>query len=422
MHHPIQMIEIVKELLPIRRCLMGNEVSKSLDYVESLVPGFQRLAFPSGYKAFDWEVPDQWKLVRGTLRHESGEIICDSDRNFLEIVLYSPPINITLPKSQLVDRLHFSKERYNAIPYVTSYYKREWGFCMSNEKYNTLPDGNYHVDIDADFQPGLLEISHSVFKGISTHEILFSSYICHPMLANNELSGPALLVKLAEYVHAIQDRKFTYRFILAPETIGALCYLSRYLEELKKNVIAGYILSCVGDNRAHSHICSPAGNNLSDNALRAALRGLDNTKEYSYLDRGSDERQYCSPNVDLPVCGYSRSKYGEYPEYHTSDDDLTVVTEEGLSGSFNVMKSIIDSLELGHKPRLRTIGEPQLGKRGLYCSTGNTGRRDRLTKDIENIIAYSNGSNTIFDICRLTEMSLNDANNALHKLRASDLI
>ena len=191
---------------------------------------------------------------------------------------------------------------------------------------------------------------------------------------------------------------------------------------LKTNVIAGYVLSCVGDERAYSQILSPTGQNLSDNALESALIGKENTNTYSFLERGSDERQYCSPNINLPICGFSRSKYGTYPEYHTSDDNLDVVTQEGLEGSFAIMKSIIDSLEFGCIPILKTIGEPQLGKRGLYKTQGNVGEREKTTKNIENLIAYADGTRTLYDICILCKMSLEEGLCAAKALKSSEIL
>jgi len=418
----LNMLDIVNQLYSRKRCLIGDEVRASLDYLEELNPYFKRISFPSGYKAYDWEVPDEWQLDRALLMHESGKVIADTDRNFLEVVLYSVPTDAWISKEQLIKHLHYSEERPCAVPYITSYYTKRWGFCITKHDFETLPDGYYHAEIRSRFQKGTLDMSHAILKGRSKKEVFFSTYICHPNLANNELSGPALLMKLAEYVGGIKDRHYTYRFVIAPETIGALCYLSKELNTLKENVIAGYILSCVGDDRAYSHIASPTGVNLSDVALRAAIKLKENAREYSFLERGSDERQYCSPKVDLPICGFSRSKYGEYPEYHTSDDNLDVVTEKGLMGSFLIMKNIIDSLENGVIPSAVCTGEPRLGIRNLYSCESNTGERPADTRNIENILAYSNGKRSIYEICELCKIGLGDGLRTINILKDNRLL
>ena len=219
---------------------------------------------------------------------------------------------------------------------------------MSEKDKRSLPKGKYHVVIDAKKGPGSLELADLKINGKSSNEIFFSTNVCHPSLANNELSGLVISTALIQYVkEKYPNSKYTYRFVFVPETIGSITYLSKHLDELQENVICGFNLSCVGDERAYSHIHSRMGDNLADNALQAALIGLDNVVTYSFLERGSDERQYCSPGVDLPICGFSRTKYGKYPEYHTSADNFDVVTEEGLNGSIEVMSSIIDAFEIG---------------------------------------------------------------------------
>ena len=418
----VNMLKTIEHLYPIRRCLMGEEVRSSLDYLEGLNKHFKRLSFPSRYKAYDWEVPNEWILKRARLTHESGKVISDTNRNFLEVVLYSEDIDVWISKERLLKHLHYSKERPSAIPYVTSYYRRQWGFCVTKHDFDILPTGMYHAQIHSVFKEGELDISHAIIPGTSKKEIFFSSYICHPNLANNELSGPALLMKLAEYCELLKQRHYTYRFVIAPETIGALCYISKYLQTLKANVIAGYILSCVGDDRAYSHVRSPSGKNLSDIALRSAISLKQNAREYSFLERGSDERQYCSPGVALPICGFSKTKYGEYPEYHTSDDNLELVSAQGLNESFAVMKDIVDSFECGSIPSAIYTGEPQLGKRGLYNSGGNVGDRSMETRNIENILAFSNGEHSIYEICLLCGIALGDAIKIINRLKENGLL
>ena len=296
------------------------------------------------------------------------------------------------------------------------------GICLSKKELKNLPQGKYKVFINSSFKKGNLELSHALLQGKSKKEILFSSYVCHPSMANNELSGPVILNALLDYLkNNFKKRKFSYRFLMVPETIGSIAYISKYFKSLKNNVICGFNLSCVGDEKAYSYINSPFKNTLADEALKAALIGKKNVKKYSFLERGSDERQFCSPGLRLPLCTFSRSKFGEFPEYHTSADNLNLVTEKGLLGSFEIMKSIIESFEIGLYPKINVIGEPQLGKRGLYPNISVV--RDKHPASLRmDLLAYSDGRTSIFDIANITNYPLVDIIDEYKKLKKSDLL
>jgi aminopeptidase-like protein len=255
--------------------------------------------------------------------------------------------------------------------------------------------------------PGFLELSHALFSGIKSETIFFSSYVCHPSLANNELSGPIVLSALMEYIRETYPHpKFTYRFVLLPETIGSITYLAHFGSELASSVIAGFNLSCVGDDNAYSVIHSPYGNTIADRALKAGLLGKPCTTHYSFLDRGSDERQYCSPGFRLPLCTFCRSKFGNYPEYHTSFDNLEFISENGLQGSLSVLKTIVDAFELGLAPNVSVTCEPQLGKRGLYHNLSSKYDDKSFSRHILNFLAYSDGYNDLFDLAILLNVDL----------------
>jgi aminopeptidase-like protein len=306
----------------------------------------------------------------------------------------------------MLPHIYTNPDQPDVIPYVTSYYKDRWGFCMSENDKKNLPDGIYHVLIDSKKSSGTMELADMVIKGKNDNEVFFSTYVCHPSMANNELSGPVLSTALIQYIKLeYPDNKYTYRFVFVPETIGSITYLSEHLDHLKEKVVCGFNLSCVGDDRAYSHIQSRLGRNLADQALQASLIDLDNVIRYSFLERGSDERQYCAPGVDLPICGFSRSKYGEYPEYHTSADNFDVVTESGLNGSFDVMKSIIDSFELGLFPKNNIKCEPQLGKRNLYPTISQKGTNSDLNTRMD-FLAYTDGNHSLFDISIIIKKNL----------------
>ena len=416
-----QMLKWAKDLFPICRSITGDGTRMTLSYFEKINPEFRRLKFKTGQKVFDWEIPKEWNIKDAYLEHESGERYAEFKKCNLHIVGYSKPVNKKISKKELLNYIHTQKDQPDSIPYVTSYYKERWGFCLSENQKNKLPDGNYKVIIDSDLKNGNLELSDAIFKGKTKKEIFFSSYICHPSMANNELSGPVLLNAIMHYIKSNYPKsKFTYRFVLLPETIGSIAYLSKFMKVMKSNMICGFNLTCVGDERAYSYVGSRKGNTLADDAIEAALFGLSNVKKYSYLDRGSDERQYCAPGIDLPVCCFSRSR-AEYPEYHTHKDNFNVVTQKGLEGSFKVVKKIIDAIELELYPKTAMFGEPNLGKRGLYPTLSQKGKYDN-TRLRMNLIAQSDGMTNIFKIAKLLKEPLDKLCNEYSLLKSKKVL
>ena len=395
------MLSWAKDLFPICRSLSGAGTLETLQYLQSLNSELKIIPFATGERVGDWEIPKEWNITDSYIEHESGKKFAELSVNNLHVLGYSVPVDIKLEREALVEHIYTLPDQPDDIPYVTSYYREQWGFCMSHSDMLTLPEGKYRAVVNSTLEPGLINIGHARLTGTSNKEIFFSSYVCHPSMANNELSGPVLLSALMQYVRdKYPSPHFNFRFSLVVETIGSIAYLDRFLPEMKMNVHCGFNLSCVGDDRAYSHVESPSGDNLADRALEAALIGKDNVKTYSFLDRGSDERQYCAPHVELPLCTFCRSKFSEYPEYHTSADNFDVVTESGLNGALEVMTSIIDAFELGEFPSLQTIGEPQLGKRGLYPNVSIKNNRGADILIRKNIIAYSNGKISVFEIAK----------------------
>ena len=415
------MLKWAKDLFSICRSITGDGTRMTLSYFEKINPEFRRLKFKTGQKVFDWEIPKEWNIKDAYLEHESGKRYAEFKKCNLHIVGYSKPVNKKISKKELLNYIHTQKDQPDSIPYVTSYYKERWGFCLSENQKSKLPDGNYKVIIDSDLKNGNLELSDAIFKGKTKKEIFFSSYICHPSMANNELSGPVLLNAIMHYIKSNYPKsKFTYRFVLLPETIGSIAYLSKFMKVMKSNMICGFNLTCVGDERAYSYVGSRKGNTLADDAIEAALFGLSNVKKYSYLDRGSDERQYCAPGIDLPVCCFSRSRF-EYPEYHTHKDNFNVVTQKGLEGSFQVVKKIIDAIELELYPKTVMFGEPNLGKRGLYPTLSQKGKYDN-TRLRMNLIAQSDGMTNIFKIAKLLKEPLDKLCNEYSLLKSKKVL
>jgi aminopeptidase-like protein len=352
---------------------------------------------------------------------ETGNKIIDFKENNLHLVGYSTPINQTLTLSQLQEHLYSLPEQPEAIPYVTSYYKERWGFCISQKQRDNLKEGNYRVFIDSELKDGSLTYGELIIPGRSKKEIFISTYVCHPSMANNELSGPVLSTFLAKWIMS-KPRRYSYRIIFIPETIGSIIYLSKNLESLKENVIAGFNITCVGDNGPYSYLPTRNGNTYSDKiALNILSFDHPDFIKYTYLDRGSDERQYNSPGVDLPICTIMRSKYGTYPEYHTSLDNLDIVSAEGLIGSLNIFKKCLNTIEENKKYKIKCLGEPQLGKRGLYPTIG-TKTSSLKVKDIMNFISYADGEHDLIDISNIIDVPVWELYPIIEKLVKADLI
>lgn len=390
--------DLARELWSYPRSLTGQGVRQTIDILAREMPGLTRHEAPTGYRAFDWEVPREWNLRRAWIETPDGRLICDTDVHNLHVVGYSTPGEWRLSLDELKKHLYTESGQPDAIPYVTSYYADHWGFCLSERQLRSLPEGRYRAVVDATLEPGRLDYADLVLPGESDREILFSTYICHPSMANNELSGIVVAAALAGIVAARPRRYYTYRFVFVPETIGALVYLSSRLDHFRVHLDAGFILTCVGDEGPFSYLASRQENTLAD---RLAIRALHDAgvsyRRYSFLERGSDERQYCAPGIELPVCSVMKSKYGTFPEYHTSLDDLEFVTPKGLSESIALYRRIIEDLETTPRPRTRTLGEPQLGRRGLYSLLSRKGSAKEFML-IRNVLAYADGRTDLAEL------------------------
>lgn len=417
------LVDHAKHLFSICRSLTGDGTRHTLSYFEEYHPELVRLKFATGVKVFDWEIPKEWNIRDAYVEHlQSGKRFAEFKKSNLHVVGYSVPVDCIMTLDQLKDRIYTLEDQPEWIPYVTSYYQETWGFCMSKNEMTALPVGEYRVFIDSSLTEGNLEMSHALIKGKSIKEIFFSSYVCHPSMANNELSGPVVLSAVLDYVKRVYpESQYSYRFVLLPETIGSIAYLSSFASEMKKNMICGFNLSCVGDDRSYTHLQSPYNNTLADQALLSALNNESNFKSYSFLERGSDERQYCSPGIELPLCGFSRTIFGKYPEYHTSADDFSVVTEDGLQGALDIIKLIIDAFESCLFPLVSCFCEPQLGKRGLYTVIGEE-YSGSTVKARMDILAYCNGKNSIFEIVNLTGLSLKTVVQEVTLLKSANLL
>ena len=401
------MHDFAARLYPICRSITGPGVRQTLGLLGHRLPGLRLHEVPTGTQCFDWIVPEEWSIESAHLTGPDGERIVDFADHNLHVVSYSIPVDAEFSLDELQPHLHSRPDRPDAIPYVTSYYRRDWGFCLPHRQREALKPGRYRAVIRSRLAPGSLSYADLVLPGRSREEILLSTYICHPSMGNNELSGPVVTAQIAQWLMRL-DRRYTYRIVFVPETIGAIVYLSRHLEEMRGWVIAGLQITCIGDDRSYSYLASRRGDTLADRAARHALSQVaPGYAAYDFAQRGSDERQYCAPGVDLPVCSIMRTKYGAYPEYHSSDDDLSLITPAGLAGGYTAVRRWIESLEVNATYRAVMLGEPQLIRHGLRPAVSD-GQLGTFHKSVSDILAFSDGETDLLAIAERTRIPVWD--------------
>lgn len=389
-------------LWPICRSLTGDGFRQSLDIL-SEITSFEKTAIPTGTRVFDWTIPNEWNIEAAWIENERGGRVVDFAHNNLHVLGYSMPVDQWLTLEELQPHLYSLPDLPDAIPYLTSYYKERWGFCLSERQRISLAPGRYHAVIKSTLRPGSLTFGHHILPSTTsdaTDEVLLSTYLCHPSMANNELSGPLALTFIAAALQKKKSRRFTYRFVVVPETIGAIAYLSQYGGLMKERTRAGYVVTCCGDDRAITYKKSRRGNTLADRVALHELAQYGRPFEaVEFFPSGSDERQYCSPGFDLPVGSLMRSMYGRYPEYHTSLDNKSFISFGAMRESIALYLRVIFSLEANRSYQTTILhGEPQLGPRGLYPSLGSQKQTSEFIERMMWLLNQSDGSN---DLCAI---------------------
>ena len=364
-----EMYKLAAELYPLNRSLTGEGTRKTLEIIQRELPEMEIHSVPSGTKCFDWTVPDEWNVKEAYIEGPDGKRVVDFADHNLHLVGYSAAVNTTLSLEDLQPHLHSRHDMPDAIPYVTSYYKRDWGFCLTEKQRQKLQPGYYRVVIDTTLEPGRMHWGELIIPGETSEEVLLSTYVCHPSMANDGLSGIAATTALAKWI-AEQPRRYTYRILFVPETIGAIAYLSQQLEKMVMKTVAGFVVTCCGDDGDYTLIRSRGGDTLADRAAGRVLRELDapgHERVFHRFDRrGSDERQYCWPGIDLPVVSLMRTRYCDYPEYHTSADDMSVISPAGLEGGYWVIRKCLEIIETNRHYVATTLCEPFMESRGGY--------------------------------------------------------
>ncbi len=412
-------------LWPICRSISGNGLRESFSILQELIP-LQLIEYPTGKEVFDWTIPKEWNITDAYIITPTGEKICDFKKNNLHIVNYSIPFEGEIEWSELQNHFFTIESQPEAIPYITSYYKETWGFCIDFHTLSRLPkEGKYQVVIKSQLAPGSVTVGHCVLPGETNEEILLSTYLCHPSMANNELSGPICMAYLYRQLAAMPHRKYTYRFVMAPETIGVIAYLSDYGFDMKTNVKAGYVLTCCGDEAPYVFKQSKNESGLLETATAHLLKHAGVAHSIiPFAVGGSDERQYCSPGFNLPVGSITRSMYHRYSQYHTSLDNKDFISFSAMCDTVQMYWNALQVLEKNCVPKcLVPFGEPRMGKRNLLPSSIEP--NDKRRQDIDrmfHVISWADGHHDLIQIAEKRNESLFQFLPVLAKLIEEKLI
>jgi len=413
--------ELMRRLFPLCRSLTGDGVRATLDVLDEYIP-LARTELASGTRVFDWTVPDEWNIRDAYIAAADGTKVVDFQSSNLHVVSYSEPVHARLPFEELRRRLHTVADAPCVVPYKTSYYKRTWGFCLSHRQFLEMDDAEYDVVIDATLEPGHLTYAELELGGACDDEVLFSTYVCHPSLANDNLSGIAVATVVAKALAHRRLRR-SYRFLFSPGTIGPLAWLSRNSDRLAR-IKHGLTVSCLGDGGPVIYKRSRRGNAEIDRAVEMALRDSQLPhRVVEFEPWGGDERQFCSPGFDLPLGALSRTPHAQYPGNHTSADGLDRIRPENLAASVRTCLDVVDVLETNHFPvNLSPYGEPQLGRRGLYRSEGGAVHAREDERAMLWVLNQGDGDRALVDIAAQSGIEYRRIHRAAERLQRAGLI
>jgi aminopeptidase-like protein len=412
---------LMRRLFPLCRSLTGDGVRATFDVLDEQIP-LTRTEIPSGSRVCDWIVPDEWNLRDAHITGPDGRRVLDWRDSTLHVVSYSEPVRARLSREELDERLHTLPEQPDLIPYRTSYYDRTWGFCLSHRQLLELAPGEYEVVIDSTLEPGHLTYAEHRIPGHGPEEVLVSTYVCHPSLANDNLSGIAVATMLAKRLQG-RSLRHSYRFLFAPGTIGPLAWLDRNRDALDR-VAHGLAVSCIGDGGELTYKRSRRADAEVDLAMEVVLRDAGEPhRVLPWEPWGGDERQFCSPGFDLPVGTLMRTPHGEFDGYHTSADTLDLIRPESLAGAVERCLELVEVLESNRTcTNLSPFGEPQLGKRGLYRSAGGAVASPDDERALLWVLNQSDGGASLLDIARRSELSYPLVSRAAERLERAGLL
>jgi len=418
---PAAMMALIEELFPICRSITGGGVRRTLSILQRHIP-LEVHEVPSGTTILDWTVPREWNIRGAHIIDQDGARIVDFAASNLHVVQYSRPIDAVMPLSELRPHLHSLPDEPDWIPYRTSYYNENWGFCLTHHQLSSLADGLYRVVIDSDLAPGHLSYGELLIPGESEDTVLFSCHICHPSLANDNLSGIGVATMLARHIQTLR-RRYSYRFLFIPGTIGSLTWLARN-EDKVQSITHGLVLSCLGDAGGVTYKQSRRGDTAIDRIVANVLHHEKVPHRIrSFVPYGYDERQYCSPGFDLPVGCLMRTPNGEYPEYHSSADNLSLLRSESLAHSLAVLRRIVAVIEGDAVYRsCNQKGEPQLGRRGLYAAMGGQRSADYDQMALLWVLNLADGRHSLLDMVERAGVPFATLRAAADALLAVDLL
>jgi len=418
-----EMYDLMVELYPICRSITGDGVRQTLKILKKHI-NLQIIEVPTGTQILDWKIPKEWNIKDAYLLDPEGKKIVDFKKSNLHVLNYSAPVKRKISLDELKSHLYTMPNHPDWIPYRTSYYQENWGFCIPYNHYQNLDDGEYEVFIDSTLSDGHLTYGEYLIKGETDDEVLISCYVCHPSLSNDNLSGIVLTTFLAKFLEKSKNH-YSYRFLFIPETIGSIRWLATNERNVSK-IKHGLVATCVGDSGCLTYKKSRQGDAEIDKVVMHVLKNSNENYEiFNYFPLGSDERQFCSPGFNLPVGVLSRTMFAKFAEYHTSADNLEFVKKESLNDSYEKYLSIITVLEQNKKcVSLNQKGEPQLGKRGIYTMVG--GLRNDSDKIDETallwVLNYSDGENSLLDIAERSDLSFKIIKKAADVLYENNLL